>query len=489
MTDFCLTPAHELARLLREKRLSAVELLGQHEARHARLNPGLNAVVATDFAAARIRAEAADAAIARGESWGPLHGLPITLKDTWEVAGFTTVVGSPSLKDYRPKATAPAVQRLVDAGAIVLGKTNTPLFASDVQTFNRVYGTTNNPWDATRTPGGSSGGAAAAVAAGLATLELGSDLAGSIRLPAHFCGIYGHKPSRGLVPMRGHVPGMPGTLAESDLVVAGPMARSAEDLALMLPLLAGPLAPEAAAWTLDLPAAPARPLAQWRIHACLDDPSAPLDPAVRDTLGAAVEKLRQAGCRVETGPIPGVDLDAVYEDYFALMSALFGPGLNPKKFAQAAWGARFAGLFGRDRPNSLGRFLRHTTASHRDWLIAHERREKLRARLTEWLSACDVLLMPVSPTAAPPHTQKGLLYSRRIAVGAGQRPYADQFRWIALATLAGLPATTLPAGQTGGLPVGLQAIGAPLHDLTTIEFARLAAPVLGGFQAPPSATA
>lgn len=488
MTDLCLTPAHELARLLRERRVTAVDLLAQYEVRNARLNPQLNAVIASDFATARSRAEAADAATARGESWGPLHGVPMTIKDTYEVAGFTTVVGAPALKDYRPKTTAPAVQRLIDAGAIVFGKTNTPLYASDVQTYNSVFGATHNPWNRERTPGGSSGGAAAAVASGLTAIELGSDLAGSIRTPAHFCGIYGHKPSRGVVPMRGHVPGPPGTLAESDMVVAGPLARSADDLALMLNLVAGPLSPESSAWSLTLPAPPKQDLAQWRIHAWFDDPAAPLDAEVRTVLEAALAKLRAAGCTIETGAPAGVTLEAIYADYFLLLAALFGPSLGAKRFGQAAIAAKVARWFKRDRVNTLPGFLRGVVMTHSDWLVVNERRERLRAKLATWFGQRDVLLLPVTPTVAPPHLQKGSPYERRITVNGAPRPYTEQFAWISPATLAGLPATTIPAGlAASGMPVGLQVVGAPLADLTTIEFGRLAAPVLGGFVAPPSA--
>src|SRR5690349_15997784 len=241
MSELCLEPAHRLAALLRERAVSAVELLERHRERVERLNPALNAVIASDFDAARERARAADAATARGESWGPLHGLPMTIKDSFEYAGMATVCGAPALAQHRPRASAPAVQRLVDAGAVVFGKTNVPMYAGDVQTYNKVFGTTRNPWNPERTPGGSSGGAAVAMAAGLSALELGSDVAGSIRTPAHFCGVYGHKPSSGLVPMRGHIPGPPGTISDADLVAGGPLARSAEDLALALRVLSGPL--------------------------------------------------------------------------------------------------------------------------------------------------------------------------------------------------------------------------------------------------------
>jgi amidase len=486
MTDLCYEPAHRLAAMLRDRKVSALELLGQFEARLARVNPAINAVVATNFDAARERARAADAAIARGEWWGPLHGLPMTIKDSYEVAGMPTVCGAPTLKDYRPQQNAVAVQRLIDAGANVFGKTNTPLYASDVQTFNKVYGTTRNPWNPERTPGGSSGGAAAALAAGLTPLELGSDIGGSIRTPAHFCGVFGHKPSFGLVPERGHIPPAPGTLADMDMTVAGPLARSAEDLALALRIVAGPDALHAKGWRVQLP--PARPakLADFRVHAWLDDPYCPCDAPMRAVLEAAVDKLRQAGCAVGTGAPAGISLAEVYEDYFLFLAAVFAAGLPDRVLRRAAFRGRVAHWFGRDRINTVVGFGRRATLSHREWLRAEERRERLRLKLEGFFGGVDVLLMPVSPTAAPPHNQAGNLYERTITVNGAPQPYGTQFVWISLATLARLPATSVPAGRTAdGLPVGLQVVGAHLDDLTTIEFSRLASEVLGGFVAPP----
>ncbi len=239
VTDFladsvlAFLPAHQLLARMDAGQLSSRALLELQLARVDQCNRSIGAVVALDRDAARQRADAADKARQRGERWGVLHGLPMTIKDTYEVAGMPCTAGAPVYRDHRPQANAWAVQRLLDAGAIVYGKTNVPFMASDIQSYNAVYGTTNNPWDVLRTPGGSSGGAAAALACGLTPLELGSDIGGSIRIPAHFCGVYGHKSSHGIVSLRGHIPGPPGTLAEPDLAVAGPLARSAQDLALM----------------------------------------------------------------------------------------------------------------------------------------------------------------------------------------------------------------------------------------------------------------
>ena len=206
MTDLAFRSATDLVAALRKREISSREALDHFLARAERFNPGINAIVAWDIEAARARAGAADAATARGQSWGPLHGLPMTIKDSIEVVGMPTTCGAPELREHRAVVNAPAVQRLLDAGAVLFGKTNLPIYAGDFQSYNEVYGTTNNPWDVTRIPGGSSGGAAAALAAGLTGFELGSDIGGSIRNPAHFCGVYGLKPSWGVVPSRGHIP-------------------------------------------------------------------------------------------------------------------------------------------------------------------------------------------------------------------------------------------------------------------------------------------
>ena len=240
MDEPTFSGAAELADAIRTRKVSSRELLDHYLARIDKINPTLNAVVTLDTERARKRADDADHALARGESWGPLHGLPITVKDVFETAGIRTTAGAPAFSEHVPTADAIAVARLQAAGAVLIGKTNTPMFAGDGQSYNAIFGTTNNPWDLARSPGGSSGGSAAAIAAGLSALELGSDIGGSIRSPAHCCGVYGHKPTYGIVPLRGHIPPMPGTIAEVDIAVAGPIARSADDLDLALGVLAGP---------------------------------------------------------------------------------------------------------------------------------------------------------------------------------------------------------------------------------------------------------
>jgi amidase len=254
MSDAALWPAHKLAEAIRRREMSSRELLDHYLARIDSVNPAINAVVTLDQDGARRAADDADAALLRGDAVGPLHGVPITIKDTYETAGLRTTCGV-EVWDHIPERDADAVRRLRDAGAVIFGKTNTPAFAGDVQTFNAIFGTTNNPWDTSRSTGGSSGGSAAALAAGPTGLELGGDIAGSIRLPSNWCGICGHKSSWGIVPHRGHLPPAPGGLATGDLAVVGPMARDIADLKIALDVLAGPAGPPAVGWRLELPPA------------------------------------------------------------------------------------------------------------------------------------------------------------------------------------------------------------------------------------------
>ena len=327
VADLDFASALDAAWAIRAGQVSSVELTSRTLERIARHNPPLNAIVMLAADASLARARAADEARARRESWGPFHGVPITIKDTFEVAGVTTTAGSASLRNHVPPRDAAVVARLKGAGAIVLGKTNVPIFATDWQSYNAVYGQTNNPWDVARTPGGSTGGGAAALAAGLTYLEPGSDLAGSIRIPAHFCGIYGHKPSLDVVPMRGHIPPPPGIPATppSTLPVAGPLARSAADLLAALEVLGGPDGDEARAWRWSLPPARGARLGDYRIGYMLDDPHAPVSSDEAPVLAAAAEGLRKAGARLEEGWPPGVNVEEQYDAYLTLLYARFTP--------------------------------------------------------------------------------------------------------------------------------------------------------------------
>lgn len=485
--DLAFLPAHQLLAHMAAGQLSSRALLELQLARVDQCNPAIGAVVAFDRDAARQRADAADQARQRGECWGVLHGLPMTIKDTYAVAGMPCTAGGPVYRDHRPHANAWAVQRLLDSGAIVFGKTNVPFMASDIQSYNAVYGTTNNPWDVLRTPGGSSGGAAAALACGLTPLELGSDIGGSIRIPTHFCGVYGHKSSHGIISLRGHIPGPPGTLAEPDLAVAGPMARSAEDLSLMLDVLAGPPPPEQPGWALQLPAPRAQRLQDYRVLMWPDDPYCPVDVATREAGTQLHDRLRAAGVSVVCAPPQDVSLEEMVLLYFHRLGGVLASAHTPAQ----RWGMGLAAPLLRHAGRLLGappyghRFFSGCAQSHAQWLRKQERVLALRARFVALFDTFDVVLMPVAMGTAFAHDHSTPVSQRRITVDGRRRPYADMFGWIAPATLLGLPATSAPLALTAqGLPMGIQIVGGPFQDRTTIAFAALLAQLGGGFQRP-----
>ena len=473
MTDSHALPAtvHACMDALNSGALTSETLLESLLARVDAQNPKINAIVAQDREAARERARAADAARAAGENWGPLHGLPMTIKDTFEVPGMITAAGSPGLAGHRPQQAAEAVQRLIDAGAIIYGKTNVPYLAADFQSYNKVYGCTHNPWNTARTPGGSSGGAAAALAAGFTAAELGSDIGGSLRNPAHYCGVYSHKPSYGLISLRGHIPGPPGTLSRSDLAVAGPMARSAADLNLLMEVLAAPSGIDQRAWQLQLPDCD-WPVERFRILAWLEDPSCPTEAAQHQQLQAAAKALQAAGAQVDYGAPQGVPgLREQYGEFLKLLAAVMGGGAPAKLYRQMQWASRWARLRGKVAPDSLLGYATAGTQSHRDWLRANEKREQLRAAWETVFEKYDLILMPVTPTPAPRHQHEGNLFSRKLPVNGVPRPYADHMSWIAPATLNLQPVTTAPVGMVDGLPVGLQIVGPYLQDRRCIRLA------------------
>ncbi len=477
------TTATELAASIRRGEITSAAALEVQLARVAAVDGPLNAVVTLDPDGARAAARAADDARDRGLELGPLHGLPMTVKDTWETAALTTTAGAPAFADHEPAADAAAVARLRAAGAVVFGKTNTPLMAMDVQTYNDVWGTTNNPWDPTRTSGGSSGGAAVAVATGMTPLELGSDIGGSIRTPAGYTGVYGHKPSWNVVPMRGHIPGPPGSLSVPDLGVGGPLARSAEDLDLAMSVLAGPDDWDATAWRLALPGARAQSLDGFRVAAWLDDDACPVDPAVRRRLEATVAALREAGVAVDTGARPALTLSDAVTTYLPLLGAQINAGLPEHVYDALVAGAAAAG----DDQDPVARYARMMTVSARDRAIMNERRQQQRAAWSSFFTRFDVMMTPITAVPAIPHDHTHPMAARTIAVNGEQRSYLDLFSWIAPASAALLPATVAPAGRTeDGLPVGVQIIGPYLEDRTTIAFARLLGEVTEGFVPPPS---
>jgi amidase len=454
-------------------------------ARIEALDGKINAVVVRDFERARAAAKAADEALAKGDR-KPLLGLPVTVKEQFRVAGLPTCWGIPRYKDWKPEADSLVVQRLKAAGAIILGKTNVPVDLADWQSFNEVYGTTNNPWDFARTPGGSSGGSAAALAAGFVPLELGSDIGGSLRAPAHFCGVYAHKPSLEIVPQRGSgYPETPANPVRGDLSVTGPMARSAADLALELDVIAGPDELwEGVGYKLALPPPRHDRLADYRVLVIDKNPLMPTGESVRAAIAGLADRLAKSGCTVlrETPKTP--DLARTIRNYGEVLLSGYGLDLSPKERVEAEAAAR--NLSPEDQ-SLIAYRVRGLSISHPEWLRASRTRAFLRARWQElFRNEVDLVLCPCMPTPAWPHDHSKPQYERRIDIDGKKVPYDDQIVWAGIATLTGLPATAAPIGKSDtGLPIGVQIIGGFHEDRTTIKFAELIEREYGGFTPPP----
>jgi amidase len=483
--DLDFATSAELTRAVRDRTVSSRELLDHLLARVERHNPDINAVVALDVDRARASARAADTATARGEASGPLHGLPMTVKDVWETRGLVTTSGAPELADHVPQTDALTVSRLKAAGAIIFGKSNTPLYAGDIQTFNDVYGITSNPWDLTRTVGGSSGGAAAAVAAGLTPLELGSDIGGSIRNPAHFNGVYGLKPSWGIVPSRGHIPGPPGSLAEPDVGCGGPLARSLGDLRTALRVVAGPLPEDAAAWRLELDAGPdVSDVSVLRVAAVFAE-GGDLLPVARDVrarLDAFASRVADAGAQVRAQPLP-VSLADGLRSWQDLVCPIIGAGLPDDDFAAFA---ALEAVPGDDLMLNAGRAL---ASRYRSWARANDIRQRQRAAWAALFEQYDVVLAPVMPTAAFPHDTQRPITDRLLDVDGIAVPHLVALAWCGAIGSVLLPVVTLPAGPTpAGLPVGIQVIGPYLGDLRLLRIAEVLEAAAGtAFTRPPDA--
>lgn len=488
-TEWSYCSAKQLLQEMKKGNLTSRTLLDYYISRIENLNPAINSIVATDFSAARAQADAADKARADGKLWGPLHGLPITVKDTYEVVGMPCTAGASSLQNHLPKQNAVAIKNIEAAGAIIFGKTNVPLFASDIQSYNKVYGTTNNPWNHQFTPGGSSGGSAASLAAGFSALELGSDIAGSIRIPAHFCGVYGHKPTHGIVSLRGHIPGPPGVLSETDLAVAGPMARTADDLQLMLDVVAGPSPLMQPGWNLKLPAAKQRKLSDFKVLFWMDDPLCPIDRSMDPVYKALQQKLEENNVAVTVGSPLGMGLEKFYPTYLKLMGSVMGGSHKKRERVAMGLAAPLLARFG-DKikaPKMFENFLKGVSQSHVEWAQTSERRYKIREKFCKVFDEYDVVITPVAMSASFKHSQQQELFLRKLSVNGELRSYPDMFMWIAPATLMGLPATSAPVGITEAtLPVNIQIVGAPYQDKTTIKFASLLEKSMGGFKVPPN---
>ena len=459
--------AKKLASLVRRKKTGSLELLDFYLERVARINPRLNAVVVLDDKQARAQARKADRLAAKGAFLGPLHGVPMTVKESFDLAGHPTTWGRADMKNNVARSNALAVQRLMDAWAVVFGKTNVPALLADWQTFNPVYGTTNNPWDVQRGPGGSSGGAAAALAAGLTGLELGSDIGASIRNPAHYCGVFGHKPTFKLCSIAGH--NLPPNLAVKDMLVIGPMARSAEDLEISLKLIAQPDEMEARGVTLSLPR-PRDSVKKLKIAVLTTAATAPTDDCVQSAVLAAARAFAKGGAKVSETARPEFDLHDAHRTFIHLLRAATSSALNDEQFA------RQRELAAQVEPgdDSYAAWMMHAnTMPVREWHAWNERREQIRRAWAQFFTQWDLLLCPAAASAAFPHNQKGERWERMIMVNGKAQPSTMQMFWAGFPGMAFLPSTVAPAGFTrDGLPLGVQIVGPQYGDFSTIAAAQ-----------------
>lgn len=481
--DLHYKSAMELTRAMANRTISSVELLEETIKRIEALDDKINAVVVRDFDQALASAKKADMAIAQKKHL-PLLGLPMTVKESFNVAGLTTTWGNPHFKEFMPEEDALAVTRLKKAGAIILGKTNVPLMLKDWQSYNDLYGTTNNPWDLNRTPGGSSGGAAAALAAGFVSLELGSDLAGSLRVPAHCCGVFTHKPTQDVIPVRGSTP--PGTVpfpSGADLVTIGPMARSVEDLLLAFNVLAGPDEMlQGKGFTLKLPAPRHKKLANFKVLVLDTHPLFPTNEATQKAIGTLAENLIKTGVNVSQDSNKAPCLAEITQTYAALFSAFVGVNLPDHVFDKLK--TKIESLKSDDLSLEAIR-LRAFSSSFKDYFLSSREREVIRLQWLELFNQFDVVVCPVMPTEAFPHDHSDLEH-RQIEIDGKKMPYFDQFVWSSIATPLGFPATVVPIAQTKtGMPIGVQIIGGYMEDYTTLKFAELIESEFGGFKAPP----
>jgi amidase len=407
------------------------------------------------------------------------------VKESFDVPGLPTTWGFESMRGNVATRSAVAVQRLLDAGAVIFGKTNVPVALSDWQSFNPIYGTTNNPWDPARTPGGSSGGSAAALAAGLSALELGSDIGASIRNPAHYCGVYGHKPTWGVVPMQGHQ--LPGDecIDALDIAVAGPLARSAHDLTLAMDIVAGP--PHAFGALGRLPVSwrdAGVPPRRLRVAVLADDPCAEVDSSVRDAIAALAGHLRSSGVTVGEGERP-VDSAEAWDVYIHLLRAATGAHLGDADYAAAR---EAAARYPKDSREFAAWHWHASTLSHREWVQYDERRARLRRQWAAFFEQWDLLVCPIATAPAFPHMHTGFRWERMMTVNGRDQPTTQQLFWAGYPGLVGLPATAIPLGLSpDGLPVGAQIVGPILADPVCLRFARWLETEYRSFVPPPMA--
>ncbi|MFA7504887.1 MAG: amidase [Burkholderiaceae bacterium] len=481
--------ARDVAAAIRARRLGCVEALEASIGRVRQHDDRINAVVVRDFDRALEAARQLDRLPAHHPDRDlPLFGVPMTVKESFDIEGLPTTFGFPEMRRNIAAADSHVVRCLRGAGAVVFGKTNVPVSLADWQSFNPVYGTTCNPWDPTRVPGGSSGGSAAALAAGFSALEYGSDIGASIRNPAHYCGVFGHKPTYGIVSSDGHA--LPGQIVPKDISVVGPLARSAGDLALALELTAAPRARDAAAWSVRLPPAIHGRLSQFRVAIVTSDPTADVDESVQAPLRELGEFLAKQGARVDFDARPDFDFDEAHRLYVLMLRAETGWSIDDATFEKQL--AQAGELAAADHGYEAT-MLRAQTLRHREWAWLNRRRYEMLAAWESFFGDWDVLLCPTAATPAFAHMQEGERWERMIDVNGREQPTTTQLFWAGLSCAFFLPGTVAPVALAApgshyaGLPVGVQIVGPRFADLTTIRFAELLEREYRGFVAPPDA--
>lgn len=477
--DLILGSATAMAAALRCGAIGAVDLLEQHFDRIDRVNPDINAIIWQDRDAARAVAQQCDVETARGRSRGPLHGVPVSVKESFDLAGAVSSWGDPAWKDNIATVDSDVVERLRAAGAVIFGKTNIPLKLREWQTFNVLFGTTNNPWNRAHVPGGSSGGAAAALATGMTALEVGSDIGASIRNPAHYCGVFGFKPTWNVISYQGHMAA--GWYGDTDISVAGPLARSAEDLALGFDVIRGADRFIAPAWHHADKADDRDSVDLFRVALKLDDAVSPVDARYCDQLAVFAEKLTKAGASV-TNAAPDLDSEAHFDLYLRLLGAATSTDWSTKEIEalRAAvealndpWAARI-----------METRLSGITLTHAEWLHFDNRRRIARQHFDRFFADYDVLIVPVGASSAFAHNQEGMRFERQLTINGHRQPEIAQLFWAGYSGVVGLPSVVGPMGFVDGLPVGYQAICGYGCDRTALAFARAVERQIGGFVPP-----
>ncbi|GGF69406.1 amidase [Paenibacillus albidus] len=480
--------ASDVIRLLEQGDVTSRQLLDYYYGRMDLVNEQLNAVVQQQRETAYAQADQADRDRKEGRKHGPLHGLPLTVKESFDVSGMLTTSGAPHLKHNIAAGHAVTVQRLIQAGAIILGKTNVPTMTSDWQTYNDLYGTTNNPWDISLTPGGSSGGSAAALAADCTPVEFGSDLIGCLRIPAHYTGVYAHRCSLGMLSLRGHVPGNPpGDPSEPDLSAAGPLARSARDLRLMMDVLYDP-------W-VDVSVAPdfrkntLKEQAKIRVLTWFEAPGHQLDERIKRRYADFTEALSgMEGVEVHHGMPPEIRMDDLFELAMKLSGRLVGTSFNSRQrltASLASLGLRASRLVTKAFPEGLDEYYRAMNQSEGEQAETDRLRQHYNGMISSLLQEYDVLLLPISPVLAIPHMQQAV-HRRALDVNGQATGYNEHLIWNIPATVFGLPATILPLNRASDeLPCGIQIVSGHFKDHISIDFAEICESLTGGFQIPP----